>query len=65
MALNLPIKNTFVRTLAFYVPLQLLAFLAVWSTKFIEPLSKSAYRDIFINYTGVFVVVSKFSARKK
>nr|WP_288721197.1 DUF6608 family protein [uncultured Ligilactobacillus sp.] len=61
MALHLPIK----RALAFYVPMQLLSFLAVWSTKFIEPLSKSAYRDIFINYTGVFVVVSKFSARKK
>lgn len=37
MALHLPIKNTFVRALAVYVPTQLLAFLAVWSTKFIEP----------------------------
>ena len=72
MALHLPIRNIFVRALAVYVPTQLLAFLAVWSTKFIEPLAKSAYRDIFINYTGLFivvavisVVVSKLRARNK
>ena len=46
MALHLPIKNNFVMVLAVYVPKQLLAFLAVWSTKFINPLAKSGARGL-------------------
>lgn len=58
MAKHLKMKNVFLKALVIYVPTMLLAFAFVWSTQFIEPLAKSAYRDIFINYTSLFVIVS-------
>lgn len=58
MAKNLPIKNLFVRAIVIYIPTMLLAFGFVWMNQFIEPLAKSAYRDIFINYTSLFGLVS-------
>ena len=54
---HLPVKNIFLRAAIAYAVTLPCAFLALWSTRFIEPLAKSAYRDIFINYTGFFLIV--------
>lgn len=55
---HLPIKNVMLRTLVVYVVTLGCAFFVVWPTQFIEPLAKSAYKDIFINYTGLFLTIS-------
>jgi hypothetical protein len=34
-----------------------IVFIYVWITGFFEPLSKYAYRDIFLNFTAVGVVI--------
>lgn len=57
MAKNLPIKNFLVRAIVIYIPTMLLTFGFVWMNQFIEPLAKSAYRDIFINYSSMYVLV--------
>ena len=36
----------------------LLTFFYIWLTSFREPLASSAYQDIFINYTGLFLIIS-------
>lgn len=61
LAKHLPIKNVVLRTLVVYVVTLGCAFFVVWSTQFIEPLAKSAYKDIFINYTGLFLTISIFT----
>ena len=38
-------------------PSLLLAFAYVWSTGLREPLAKTAYRDIWINFTSLFVLL--------
>ncbi len=58
MATKLPIKNIKIRMVITYIPTMLLTFFYVWTTSFREPLASSAYRDIFINYTGAFLIVS-------
>lgn len=58
MATKLPIKNILIRIITTYIPTMLLTFFYVWTTSFREPLSSSAYKDIFINYTGLFLIVS-------
>lgn len=58
MAKNLPIKNVLIKAIVVYIPTMALAFGFVWMNQFIEPLASSAYRDIFINYTSLYVVVS-------
>ena len=58
MAMHLPIKNIIIRTVTVYIVTLGCAFIAVWSTHYIEPLAESAYKDIFINYTGLFIVVA-------
>lgn len=58
MATKLPIKNTFIKMIVTYVPTMLLTFFYVWTTIFREPLASSAYQDIFINYTGLFLIIS-------
>ena len=58
LAMHLPIKNIFFRTVIVYVVTLACAFFTVWSTQFIEPLAKSAYKDIFMNYTGLFLVIA-------
>ena len=40
-----------------YIISMALVFILVWITGFIEPLARSAYRDIFLNFTVVFVCV--------
>ena len=58
MATKLPIKNTLVRMIVTYIPTMLLTFFYIWLTSFREPLASSAYQDIFINYTGLFLIIS-------
>ena len=58
MATKIPIKNMLLRSIVVYVPTMGLAFGFVWLSQFIEPLAKSAYKDIFINYTSLFLIVS-------
>ena len=60
LAKHLPIKNVMLRTLVVYIMTLGCAFFVVWLTQFIEPLAKSAYKDIFINYTGLFLTISIF-----
>ena len=59
---SLPIKPPLLRYVVAYIPSQLLAFAYVWFTGLREPLAKSAYQDIWINFTGLFVVLSLVSA---
>ncbi len=58
MATRLPIKNVLIKIMVTYIPTMTLTFLYVWISGFREPLASSAYRDIFINYTGLFLIVS-------
>jgi len=58
MATKVPIKNIFLRSIVVYIPTMGLAFGFIWLNQFIEPLAKSAYLDIFINYTSLFIIVS-------
>lgn len=58
MSVRLPVKNLFLRALLVYIPTMALTFGFVWLNQFIEPLAESAYTDIFINYTGLFITVS-------
>ena len=54
---NLPVKPLVLRYLIAYIPSQLLAFAYVWFSGLREPLAKTAYRDIWINFTGLFVLL--------
>ena len=54
---NLPVKPLALRYLIAYIPSQLLAFACVWFSGLREPLAKTAYRDIWINFTGLFVLL--------
>ena len=58
MAVRLPIVNSLIRMTVTYIPTMLLCFLYVWLSGFREPLASSAYKDIFINYTGMFFMIS-------
>ncbi len=55
---NLPVKPSILRYVTAYIPTLLLAFAYVWSTGLREPLAKTAYRDIWINFTSLFVLLS-------
>ena len=54
---NLPVKTLIPRYVTAYIPSLLLAFAYVWSTGLREPLAKTAYRDIWINFTSLFVLL--------
>jgi len=58
MATKLPLKNSFIKMIVTYVPTMLLTFFYVWTTSFRESLVSSAYQDIFINYTRLFLIIS-------
>lgn len=55
---NLHVKIFWLKALIVYVPTMLLAFLYVFLRGLTVELAGTAYRDIFINYTVGFVVVS-------
>jgi hypothetical protein len=54
---NLPVKPLALRYLIAYIPSQMLAFAYVWFSGLREPLAKTAYRDIWINFTSLFVLL--------
>ena len=54
---NLTVKPLILRYVAAYVPSQLLAFAYVWFSGLREPLAKTAYRDIWINFTCHFLLL--------
>lgn len=54
---SLPVKPPLLRYAAAYVPSQLLTFAYVWFSGLREPLAKTAYRGIWINFTGLFVLL--------
>ena len=54
---NLPVQSLVLKYLIAYIPSQLLAFAYVWFSGLREPLAKTAYRDIWINFTGLFVLL--------
>ena len=54
---SLPIKPLILRYAVAYIPSQLLAFAYVWFTGLREPLAKTAYRDIGVNFTGLFLLL--------
>jgi len=54
---NLPVKPLILRYLIAYIPSQLLAFGYVGLSGLREPLAKTAYRDIWINFTSLFVLL--------
>ena len=64
MAVRLPVKNLFLRSALVYIPTMGLTFVFVWLNRFIEPLAESANKDIFINYTGLFIIVSAIAIIK-
>lgn len=61
LACSLPIRQPLLKALVIYVPTMGLVFFLVFLSGFIDPLAKHAYRDIFINYTGLFVIISVVS----
>lgn len=54
---DLPLKPLMFRYMIAYVPSQLLAFVYVWFSGLREELAKTAYRDIWINFTGLFILL--------
>ncbi|MCI8302353.1 MAG: hypothetical protein HFF68_06270 [Oscillospiraceae bacterium] len=59
---SLPVKPPILRYAAAYIPSQLLAFAYVWFTSLREPLAKTAYQDIWMNFMGLFIVLSGANA---
>lgn len=57
LCIHIKVKNRFVSAIAGYIPTLLLVFGYVWLVGLREPLAKSAYRDIFINYSMMFLCV--------
>ncbi len=53
---KLPVKPLVFRYVIAYVPSMLLAFLYVWFSGLREELAKTAYRDIWMNFTGLFIL---------
>ena len=62
LAIRLPIRPLLLRAVVVYIPTMALALGFVYLNQFIEPLAKSAYRDIFINYTSLFLIVTILAA---
>lgn len=58
MIKNIKSQKYFMKAIIVYIPTLLLAFFYVWLVGFRGTLAKTAYRDIFLNYTIGFVVVS-------
>lgn len=59
---NLPVKPLMLRYVIAYIPSLLLAFACVWFSGLREPLAKTAYRDIWINFTGLFALLCMVNA---
>lgn len=58
LCINIKAKYRIISAFIGYIPTLLLAFGYVWLAGLREPLAKSAYLDIFINYTIMFLFIS-------
>ena len=54
---SLPAKQLLFRYMITYIPSQLLAFGYIGFTGLRELLAETAYRDIWINFTGLFIML--------
>lgn len=54
---NIKLKSKLLSWFVVYGIAMTIVFVYVWITGFFEPLSKYAYRDIFLNFTSVAVVI--------
>lgn len=54
---NIRLKSQLLSWLIVYAIAMTMVFIYVWFTGFFEPLSKNAYRDIFLNFTTIAVVI--------
>lgn len=54
---DLPVKPLVLRYVIAYVPSQILAFVYVWFSGLREELARTAYRDIWINFTSLFILL--------
>ena len=59
---DLPVKPLVLKYIIAYVPSQLLAFVYVWFSGLREELAKTAYRDIWINFTSLFILLCAVNA---
>ena len=50
-------RPLFLKYVIVYVPSNLLVFVYVWFCGFKEELAKTAYRDIWINFTSLFTLL--------
>ncbi len=57
LCIDLPVKPLIFRYIIAYVPSQLSAFGYVWFSGLREELAKTAYRDIWINFTSLFILL--------
>lgn len=58
---KLPVKSLIWRYVIAYVPSMMFAFAFVWFCGLREELAQTAYRDIWINFTGLFVLLCGIS----
>ncbi len=54
---DLHVKPLIFRYIIAYLPSQLLAFVYVWFSGLREELARTAYRDIWINFTSLFILL--------
>lgn len=54
---TLPIRPLILRYIITYIPSQLLVFIYIWFSGLREELAKTAYRDIWINFTSLFILL--------
>ncbi len=55
---KLDLKNKILNTVVPYVISMSMVFFYVWLTSFWDDLHPNAYRDIFFNFTGLFVLMA-------
>jgi len=48
----------FVASLFHYLVAMFLVFAFTWATKFVEPLHPNAFRDVFFNFTIIYIIVA-------
>ncbi len=57
LSANIKFKSELLTWLVVYGIGMTIVFIYVWFTRFFEPLHKNAYRDIFLNFTSIAVVI--------
>ncbi len=55
---KLTVRPLILKYIIAYVPSQLLAFVYIWFSGFREELAETAYRDIWICFTSLFILLS-------